>query len=108
MPAIDVRAQRLGQRVMARHDVLLAAFLEQPHGPAGAARPEVLNPHLQGCVDAREAVGQGGDQRTIAKVAQRRGRNGGEELARFGALEHRRLAGLDHVLWPARDSSLAR
>src|ERR1700736_3190588 len=53
---VDVGAQGLGERVMARHGVLLAAFLMQPDRPAGPARPEILHFHLQGRVDAREAV----------------------------------------------------
>ena len=43
---IDVGVQRLGERVMAGHDVLLAAFLVQPELPAGALRPEILDLHL--------------------------------------------------------------
>src|SRR6266481_389734 len=46
-----------------------------------AARPEILDFHLQGRSDAREAVGESGDQRAVAQIAQRRGRNGVEELA---------------------------
>jgi hypothetical protein len=52
----------------------------------------VLYLHLQGRVDARGPVGEGGDQRA---VAQRRGRNGVEQLAQLGALEHRCLARLN-------------
>ena len=55
---------------MARHDVLLATFLVQPERPPGAARPEVFDLHLQGRVDTRKAVGEGGDQRTVAQIAQ--------------------------------------
>src|SRR6202022_119286 len=44
---VDVGAQGLGERVMARHRMLLAAFLVQPHRPSGAARPEILDLHLQ-------------------------------------------------------------
>ena len=32
---------------MARHGALLAALFVQPHHPSRAARPEVLDPHLQ-------------------------------------------------------------
>ena len=53
----DVGVQRLGERVMARHRVLLAAFLMQPDRPAGAAWAEVLDLHLQSSIYAREAVG---------------------------------------------------
>jgi len=60
---------------MARHGVLLAAFLMQPDRPSGDARPEILDLHLQGRADAREGIGEGGDQRAIAQIAQRRGRN---------------------------------
>jgi hypothetical protein len=34
-------------------------------------------------------------------IAERRGWNGVEELAPFGAFEHRRLAALHHMLGPA-------
>ena len=44
---VDVGVQRLGERVMARHGVMLAAFLVQPEPPAGALRPEILDLHLQ-------------------------------------------------------------
>jgi hypothetical protein len=36
---INVSAQGLGERVMARHRMFLAAFLVQPDRPSGAARP---------------------------------------------------------------------
>jgi hypothetical protein len=36
--------QRLCERVMARHRMLLAAFLMQPDRPSGTARPEILVP----------------------------------------------------------------
>src|SRR4051794_4259756 len=42
---------------MARHRVLLAAFLMQPDRPAGAARPEVLDFHLQGYCSDKANVG---------------------------------------------------
>src|ERR1700730_16564199 len=54
--SVDVGAQCLGERVMARHGVLLAAFLMQPDCPSGTAWPEVLDLHLQRRVDAREAI----------------------------------------------------
>jgi hypothetical protein len=60
---------------MARHAVLLAALLMQADRPSGAARPQVLDFHLQRRVDTREAVGEGGDQRPVAQIAQRRVRN---------------------------------
>jgi hypothetical protein len=60
---------------MARHAVLFAAFLMQPDCPPGASGSEILDLHLQGCGDAREAVGQGGDQRAVAQIAQCRVRN---------------------------------
>jgi len=82
---IDVGAQRLGKRVMARHRMLLAAFLMQPDRPPGAARPQILDLHLQGRIDAREAVGEGGDQCPVAQIAQCRGWYGIEQFAPFGA-----------------------
>jgi hypothetical protein len=55
----DVGVQRLGERVMARHHVLLAAFLVQPDQPARALRLQVLHPHLQRRPNAGKAVGEG-------------------------------------------------
>jgi hypothetical protein len=98
---VDVGAQGLGERVMARHRMLFAAFLVQADRPPGAAWAEVLDLHLQGRVDPREAVGEGSDQCPVAQVAQGRRRDRGQQFAPFGAFEHRRLAGLDHVLGPA-------
>jgi hypothetical protein len=49
--------------MMTRHRVLLATFLVQPDRPTGTARPQVLDLHFQGCVDAGEAVGEGGDRK---------------------------------------------
>ena len=95
---VDIGAQRLGKRVMARHDVMLAAFLVQPELPAGALRPEILHLHLQRRADAREGIGEGGDQRPVAQIAHRVGRDGVEQLAPFVGVEHRRLAGLHHML----------
>jgi hypothetical protein len=37
---VDIGAQRLGERVMAGHGVLLAAFLMEPDRPSGVARPQ--------------------------------------------------------------------
>jgi hypothetical protein len=98
---VDIGAQRLGQCVMARHAVLLAAFLMQPNRPSGAARPEVFDLHLQGRVDTREAIGKSGDQRAVAQVAQRHVGDRFEKLPPFGTLKHRRLPRLDHMLWSA-------
>ncbi len=64
-----VGAQRLGERVTARHAVLLAAFRMQPDRPASAAGPEILDLHLRGRIDADEAVSEGGDQCQIAQIA---------------------------------------
>jgi hypothetical protein len=60
---------------MARHAVLLAAFLVQADRPSGAARPEILDLHLQGGGDTRETIGEGGDKRPIAQIAHRNVRN---------------------------------
>jgi hypothetical protein len=54
--------------MMAWHRVLFAAFFLQPNRPSGAARPQILDLHLQSRTDAREAVGKGGDQGSIAQI----------------------------------------
>ena len=56
---------------------------------------------LQRRGDAREGVGEGGDQRAVAQIAHGAGRDAVDQLAPLGAIEHRRLAGLHHVLRPA-------
>ena len=43
----DVGVQRLGERMMAGHGVMLAAFLVQPEPPARALRPKILHLHFQ-------------------------------------------------------------
>jgi hypothetical protein len=86
MLEIDVGAQCLSERVMARYAVLLAAFLMQSDRPSGAARPQVLNLHLEGRTDARAAVSEGGDKRPISEIAQRRDRDGVKQLTPFLAL----------------------
>jgi hypothetical protein len=59
--------------------------------PSGAARPQILDLHLQGRVDAREVVGGGGNQRAVAQIAERRGPNWVEQLASLRAFEQRVL-----------------
>jgi hypothetical protein len=95
---VDIRAQRFSQRVMARHVVFLAAFLMQPNGPAGTARPQILDLHIQRRANPRERVGEGGDQRPVPHIAQRHVRDRGEQLSPLAAFKHRRLAGLDDML----------
>jgi hypothetical protein len=53
----DVGMQRLGKRMMARHGVMLAAFLVQPQPPARALRPEIFDLHFERRRDARERIG---------------------------------------------------
>jgi hypothetical protein len=67
--------------VVTRHRVLLAAFLMQSHRPPGAAWPQILDLHLQRCIDTREAVGEGGDQCPVAQIAQCHVRDRLEQLA---------------------------
>jgi hypothetical protein len=77
---------------------MLAAFLVQPEPPAGALRPKILHLHFERSRDAREGIGEGGDQRTVPQVSHGFGRDRGEELAPMSGVEHWRLAGLHHVL----------
>src|SRR6266849_3257491 len=62
----DVGVQCLGQRVMTRDDVLLAAFFAQAQFPSGTARAQILDSHSQRRGNAREAVGQRCDPRTVS------------------------------------------
>src|ERR1700676_4097236 len=91
----DVRVQRFGERVMAWHHVLLAAFLVQPDQPARALRLEIFDTHLQRRADAGEAVGEGGDERAIAQVADRISRDGVDQPPPLVALQYRGVARLD-------------
>ena len=86
--------------MMARHHVLLAAFLVQPDQPSRALRLQVVDPHLQRRADAGKAVGEGGDQGPVAQIPHRVDRNGVDQPPPLLAFQHGRLAGLDHVLGP--------
>jgi hypothetical protein len=72
---IDIGLQRLDECMVARHGVLFAAFLVQLHLPARTLRPEILDLHAQGRGDARERIGEGGDQRAVAQITHSLGRN---------------------------------
>ncbi len=52
---------------------MLAAFLVQPEPPACALRPNILHLHSQRGRNAREGIGECGDQRPIAQIAHRAG-----------------------------------
>jgi hypothetical protein len=52
----DVGVQRLGEHVMARQSVMLAAFLVQPKPPARALRPKVFHLHFQCGRYARKGI----------------------------------------------------
>jgi len=84
---VDIGVKRLGKRVMARHHVLLAAFLVQPDQPARTFRLQVLNAQLERRPDAGEAVGEGGDQRPVAEIPHRVGRDGVEQPPPLLALD---------------------
>ncbi len=97
----DIGVQCLGQRVVARHRVLLAAFLLQANLPAGTFRPEILHLHFQGGANPRERIGEGGDQRSVPQIAHRLGGDGIQQPPPFVAFKHRRLAGVHDVLGTA-------
>ncbi len=50
----DIGTQRLGECMMARHRMVLAAFLMQPDLPARPFGPKILDLHLQRGADPRE------------------------------------------------------
>src|ERR1700730_7797028 len=62
--------------------MLLAALLVQSDGPSRAARPEILDLHLQGRADARKAVCERGHQGAVAQIAQGRGWDRREQFPR--------------------------
>ena len=97
----DISVKRLGRGVMTGHGVLLAALLVQAQHPRRAARPEILDLHCQCSGDARIAIGEGGDQRSVAQVAHSLGWDAVDQPPPFVALQHRRLARLDDVLGAA-------
>jgi hypothetical protein len=66
----DVSVQCFGKCVMTRHHVFLAAFLMQQHSPTGPLRPKILHLHRERGGDARERIGEGGDERAVAKIGQ--------------------------------------
>ncbi len=78
----------------------LAAFFVQANPPALARGELVLDPHRDRRADPGEAVGHQPDQRSIAQAYERRDIDAIEQLAGFRRRQHRRLAALDHVLWP--------
>ncbi len=88
--SVEAGAQRFGERVVARHRMLLAAFLVRPDCPSGAARLEVLALHLQRRGDAREAVGS-------VAISARSALSAIDEHRNFRVREHfDRLAAQDH------------
>ena len=101
----DIGVQRFGQRVVAGHRMVLAAFLMQPNRPAGAAWPQILDLHLQRGIDAREAVGQCRNQRPVAQIAHARSRDRIEQLTPGRGFEHRGLTELDDMLRPTHHGS---
>src|SRR5271166_1469701 len=62
----DVGVQRFGEAVMAWHLMMLASFLVQSELPAGTLWPKVFHLHFECGGYAREGIGEGGDQRTVA------------------------------------------
>ena len=97
----DVGVQRLGQGVMARHRVLLAAFLLQADLPARTLRPQILHLHFQRRANAREGIGEGGDQCPVAQITHRLGGDGIEQPPPLVAFQHRRLASVHNMLGAA-------
>jgi hypothetical protein len=83
----------------------LPHFLVQPQPPASAFGLKILDLHLQRRVDAREGIGEGGDQRPVAPVPQRLGRNGVDQRAPLLRIKHGGLAGFHDMLRSAHGGS---
>ena len=97
----NVGMQVLGKAVMARHRVLLAAFLMQADQPTRALGLQILHPHLERRADARKAIGEGGDECPVAQVAHRFRRNSVNQPPPFTGFQHRGLSSLHHMLGAA-------
>jgi hypothetical protein len=97
----DVGVHMLGKAVVAGHRVLFAVFFMQADQRAGAFRLQVFDTHVQLGTDAREAIGEGGNQRPVAEVAHRIGADAVNQSPPLRGFQHRRLAGLHHMLRPA-------
>jgi molybdate-binding protein len=101
--------------VVRRHLMALAAFFVEPDPPALALGVVVLDAHGDDGADAGEGVGHDADERAVAQPDDvgnfcLRAVGQGYRLDDFDAAEqqaslilgqHRRLAALDDVLWPA-------
>ena len=62
--------------VVGLRDRALIGLLVFTFARIGAARPQILDLHLQGCVDSSKGIGERGDQRTVAQPNQRIGFDG--------------------------------
>ncbi len=107
---------------MRRHLVLLAAFFVQAYPPALALRVVVVDVHVQRGRDPGEAVDQQRDQRAVAQPDIGRDVDAVDQLARFVAVEDRRLfpfltiwlgprtgaAGFWSTTWPTISQSNSR
>jgi len=73
----------------------------QADPPAFAVGVIVFDAHGDDRADPRESEGHHRDQRAIAQADERGHIDAVEQLARLFACQHRGLASLDDVLWPA-------
>jgi len=84
--------------VVRRHLMPLAAFLMQADPPALALGVVVLDVHGDDSADAGEGEGHDADQRPVAQPDHGRGVDAVQQPARLFGVQHRGLAGLDHML----------
>jgi hypothetical protein len=83
---------------MAGHGVRRAAFLAQAHPQSTVLRVDVLHPHPERCVDARDGIDHQSDQGAVPQSYGRRQVDAVEQLAGLGRLQHWGLALLDDML----------
>ncbi len=98
---VDIGVQIGLKIVMAGHGVALATLFVQQHPQAAVLHENVLDLHRQSGADPREGIDHQSDQSAVAQAGRRRHINAVEKRARLDRIEHRRLAGLDHMPRPA-------
>ena len=89
--SVDVCGEVRLKVMVARHGVLLAALLAQPHPEAAVLREHVLDLHADRRTDPRERINHEGNQRPITKSGRGGGVDGVNQHPRLVRGQHRGL-----------------